>query len=155
MPRIQESIEINIPRADVFKFCHDIGRRPEWDEQVAHIELLSPKPIRQGTLLSIDAKGGAVFSWDAEYVAYQFPSESKLRVLDVARTAPFGRGSELRWQFAQSGGSTRMSWVWDYKANGIIASILDMLGKRVMTRRAIKRSLANLKQVLESGGRVI
>ena len=154
MPRIVESVEINVPRADAFKFCHDIASRPEWDEQVAHVELLSPKPVRQGTLLRIDAKGGSVFTWDAEYAGYHFPSDSKLRVLDVAKTSPFGRGSELNWQFEQTSGRTRLTWVWDYKANGIIASIVDTLGRRITTRRAIKRSLANLKEVLESGGRV-
>ena len=153
MARIEESIEIAVNRADVFKFCHDLRRRPDWDEQVAQIELLTPRPVRQGTLLRIDTKGGAVFSWEAEYVTYQFPSGSRLRVLDVAAYSPFARGSELSWEFESVGMSTRMTWVWDYRPNGFFARIFDALGRRAATQRSIRRTLANLKQTVESGGR--
>ncbi|MCP4537169.1 MAG: hypothetical protein GY832_08470, partial [Chloroflexi bacterium] len=75
MPRIEESIDIAAARAEVFRFCHDLASRPEWDEQVAHIELLTPRPIRRGTLFRVDSRrsGGVVFSWDAEYVEFQLP----------------------------------------------------------------------------------
>jgi uncharacterized membrane protein len=153
MPRIEEQIDIAVARADVFRFCHDVNRRPEWDEQVEHMELLTPRPIRQGTLLRIDAKGGPVFTWDAEYVGYQFPSGSRVRVLDAASSSPFGRGSEVSWEFESVGSGTRLTWVWDYRPNGIIARIVDVLGRRVATQRAIKRSLANLKEMIEAGRR--
>ena len=154
MPRIEEQIDIASARADVFKFCHDIEQWPKWDEQVEYVELLSPRPVRQGTLLRIDAKqGGSVFTWDAEYVGYQFPSGSMMQVLDVAPTSPFGRGSELSWQFEPASNGTRLTWVWDYEPNGIIARIVDALGRRGVTRRAIKRSLDNLKKTIEAGGR--
>ncbi|MBN1992286.1 MAG: SRPBCC family protein [Anaerolineae bacterium] len=153
MPRIEESIDLTVNRADVFKFCHDIERRPEWDEQVAHVELLTPRPIRQGTLLRLDSKGGAVFTWDAEYAAYQFPSSSRMRVIDAAASSPFGRGSEASWEFEAAGGGTRLTWVWDYRPNGIIARIMDILGRRSATRRAMKNSLAKLKKMVESGRR--
>ena len=70
MPTIREDIEIQARQAEVFRFCHDMNKRPEWDEQVTRVELLTPPPIRQGTLLRIDAtSGGAVFTWDAEIIA--------------------------------------------------------------------------------------
>lgn len=153
MPRIEESVEIAVNRADVFKFFHDVDRRPEWDEQVAHIELLTPRPIRSGTLLRIDSKGGAVFTWDAEYASFQFPSSSAVRVLDAASSSPFAPGSEASVEFESVGSGTRVTWVWNYRSHGIISRIIDALGGRASTRRAIKRSLANLKKVIESGGR--
>jgi uncharacterized membrane protein len=152
MPHIQEHIDIAAARADVFRFCHDIKRRPDWDEQVEHVELLTPRPIRSGTLVRIDAKqGGAIFTWDAEYVAYQFPSGSRMRVIDAAPTSPFARGSEVSWRFESVGPGTRLTWVWDYRPNGFVARIIDALGRRTATQRAIRRSLASLKQVIESG----
>lgn len=155
MPRIEAYIDIAVARTDVFRFCHDIARRSEWDEQVVHIELLTPRPVRRGTLLRIDAKhgGGAVFSWDGEYIDFQLPLGSKMRVLDAASTCPFAAGSECSWEFSTVGSGTRLTWVWDYRPNGILAAIVDKLGRRAATQRAIKRSLANLKKIVESGRR--
>jgi hypothetical protein len=154
MPRIEENIDITVARADVFRFCHDIKRRPDWDEQVERVELLTPRPIRTGTLVRVDAKqGSSVFTWDAEYVTFQFPSASRMRVIDAAPSSPFARGSEASWQFESAGSGTRLTWVWDYRPKGIIARILDFLGRRIATQQAIRRSLANLKKIIESGGR--
>jgi hypothetical protein len=154
MPRIEEYIDLTVARADVFRFCHDIKRRPDWDEQVEHVELLTPRPIRSGTLVRIDAKqGGSVFTWDAEYVAFQFPSASRMRVIDAAPSSPFARGSEASWEFESVGSGTRLTWVWDYRPQGFIARIFDVLGRRAATQRAIRRSLTSLKKIVESGGR--
>jgi len=154
MPRIEEQIEVSVARADVFKFCHDVRQRPEWDEQVDNVEILSAGPLRQGTLIRVDARQGrSVFSWDAEVSAYSFLQSSRVLVLDAAKTSPFARGSEAIWEFESVGSGTRMTWIWDYKPNGFIARIMDGLGRRSSTRRAIKRSLANLKSMMESGAR--
>ena len=95
MPIIEETIDIAAGPADVFRFCHDAKSRPEWDEQVLRVELLSPAPMRLGTLLRVDAKpasGSSVFTWDAEVVSYHFPMNSTVRVLDTAFSSPFGPG---------------------------------------------------------------
>ena len=155
MPRIEESIDIAAPLADVFRYCHDIARRPRWDVQVSAVELLSPAPIRQGTLFRVDANygGGAVFSWDAEYIGFQFPLTSRVRVIDTAPSSPFAAGSEVNWQFSSVGAQTRFTWTWDYKARGFLSRITDILGGRAATRRGIQRSQAKLKGLLEKGER--
>jgi uncharacterized membrane protein len=154
MPRIEEQIEVSVARPEVFKFCHDVKQRPEWDEQVDNIEILSSGPIRQGTLVRVDARqGSSLFSWDAEVSAYTFLQSSHVRVLDAAKTSPFGRGSETIWEFESVGSGTRMTWIWDYKPNGFMSRIMDGLGRRSSTRRAIKRSLANMKSMMEAGAR--
>ena len=155
MPQIQESIEIGVPRIEVFRFCHDVTNRPEWDEQIEHMELLTPAPLRSGTLVRVDSSAGRgpVFTWDAEYVSYQLPHSSKLRVIDAAKTCPFRQGSELNWQFESVGTATRLTWKWDYKPQGFVAGILDKLGGRTSTQKAIQRSLGKLKELVESGRR--
>lgn len=156
MPIIEETIDIAVGPADVFRFCHDAASRPEWDELVLRVELLTPPPMRLGTLLRIDAKPGGrstVFSWDAEVISYHFPLSSTVRVLDTAYSSPFGPGSEVSWQFSSSGSGTRVTWIWNYKARGFIANIRDMLGGRAATQRAIRNSLKNLKTMLEGGRR--
>lgn len=154
MPRIEVSIDIAAAPADVFRFCHDVTRRAEWDERVVHAELISPTPIRQGTLLRIDAgRGGRfAFTWDAEYVEYQFPIGSTVRVIDAAPSSPFRAGSE-KWQFTSLGppGSvgTRFTVIWEYQLRGFLERIADALTQRASTRHAMQRSLANLKAILE------
>ncbi|MEW5958982.1 MAG: SRPBCC family protein [Chloroflexota bacterium] len=155
MPEIQESIEIAAPRIEVFRFCHDVNIRPEWDEQIEHMELLTPAPLRSGTLVRVDggAGRGEVFTWDAEYMSYQLPHGSRLRVIDAAKTCPFREGSELSWQFESVGAATRLTWKWDYRPQGLVAGILDNLGGRAATHKAIQRSLSKLKELVESGRR--
>jgi hypothetical protein len=150
--RIAEHIEIAAAPANVFRFCHDAARRPDWDGRVVRVELLTPAPVRRGTLLRIDAarSGKFLFSWDAEYAEFQFPSSSMLRVLDAAPSSPFGAGSES-WQFGSTSGGTRFTLVWDYQPRGFLARVADLLGGRASTRRAIRRSLANLKRIVEGG----
>ncbi len=155
MPRIEEQIDINTARADVFRFCYDFNRWPEWNEQVSHVELLSPKPIRAGMLLRIDAQHGssAVFSWEAEIISYHTPSGSTIQALDTASSSPFAAGSKLIWEFSSVNGRARLSWVWDYETRGFVSSIKNKLGGQNTTRKAIKQSLINLKTLLEAGRR--
>lgn len=153
MPRIEESIDIAVTQAEVFRFCHDLARRADWDEQVDRAEALTPQPIRQGSLVRFDARlaGRSVFSWDGEYISFKFPHSSQLRVIDAASSSPFAVGSELAWHFSSVGGRTRLTWVWNYQPGGIIARLMDSLGGRSSTQRAIKNSLHRLKAILESG----
>jgi hypothetical protein len=151
MARIEEHVHVVAARADLFRFCHDVARRPQWDERVVRVKLLTSRPIRRGTLLRVDAgrAGKVLFSWDAEYADFHFPSTSTLRVLDAAPSSPFRAGTET-WQFSSTTAGTRFTVVWDYQPSGILARIADALGRRALTRRAIQRSLANLKTIIET-----
>jgi hypothetical protein len=152
MPRIEESIEIAAAPITVFRFCHDVTHWPEWNDRIVSVELLSPKPVRRGTLLSIDVgrRGRYLFSWDAEYVEFQFPRGSRLRVINAAPSSPFKAGSES-WKFDSAGGGTRFTVTWHYQHRNLIARIVDALGRRAATRTAIRRSLVNLKETVEAG----
>jgi len=152
VPHIEESIDIAASPANLFRFCHDTALRPKWDERVVSVELITPKPLRAGTLLSIDARhaSGPVFSWEAEYASFQFPSRSELRVIDAAPSSWFSAGSE-EWQFKSVGGGVRFALAWDYQPRGFLRRVLDKLGRRASMQRAIKRSLVNLKTMVEAG----
>ena len=151
MARIEESIDIAVAPMTVFRLCHDIARRPEWDERVVGVEILTPAPIRRGSLVRVEAgrSGQFHFTWDAEYTSFRFPSGSSLKVLDAAPSSPFKAGTET-WQFSQSDSGTRFTLTWAYQPGGLIARIADALGRRGATRRAIRRSLKNLKTIVEA-----
>lgn len=150
MARIEESIEIAASTSAVFKLCHDVARRPQWDERVVGVELLTPAPLRDGSLVRIEAgRGGKfLFSWDAEYASYRFPSGSTLKVLDAAPSSPFKAGTET-WRVEKSPAGTRFVLLWEYMPRNILYRLRDSLGGRAATRRAIQRSLSNLKDLAE------
>lgn len=151
MPRIEEQVEVTARSSDVFRFCHDLERRPEWDERVSRVNVLSPKPIRRGSVVRLDtdpASGGPVFSWEAEFVEYHYPSSSRLKVIDAAPSSYFVDGTE-EWRVRKSDGGTTVTLTWDYQPRGILGRITDLFRRRG-TRQAIRQSLQNLKQTLES-----
>jgi hypothetical protein len=154
MARIEAQVEIAAAPSDVFRFCHDVTRRAEWDERVSGIEMLSPFPVRKGTLLSVDASRGGryAFSWDAEYSEFKYPSGSTVRVLNAAPSSPYKAGRES-WSFISTGavgGGTRFVVVWEYEPRHIVARIVDAVVGRASNQRAVRRSLANLKELIES-----
>jgi hypothetical protein len=152
MPRIEERIKIAAPTSTVFHACHDAAKRPEWDERMKRMELITPAPIRQGTLFQVDAtsSSGAVFGWEGEFSEYRYPMNATLKVLDAAPSSPFKAGTEA-WQYSAMGGSTDLTVVWEYQPRNIITRIVDAVGGRALTRQALRRSLANLKKMVEGG----
>jgi uncharacterized membrane protein len=151
MARIQESIEIAAPATTVFRHCHDLDRWPGWDERVVGAKLITPPPLRRGSLVRIDAarSGRYAYTWDAEYVDYQLPRGSTLKVIDAAPGSPFESGTES-WELSQTGNGTRFTLTWVYQPRGLLARIADALGRRLMTRRTIRRSLQHLKATIEA-----
>ncbi|MGD8245016.1 MAG: SRPBCC family protein [Anaerolineae bacterium] len=151
MPRMEEQIDIATRPADVFRLCHDMDRRAEWDERVSDVQILTHKPIRSGTVVRIDTHPamGTVFSWEGSFVDYSLPSSSRLEVIDAAPSSYFVTGTE-GWRFEASDTGTLVTLVWDYRPRGIIGRLLDPLVRRGATRRAIRQSLENLKAMAEA-----
>ncbi len=135
--------------ADIFRLCHDVDRRPEWDERVSRAELLSRSSIRTGGLIRIDAdtSRGPLFTWEGEYVDYQFSTRSRVNVLDAAPSSYFESGSET-WELKRQNETIRFTLIWDYEPRGFLERILDVI-RRSATRSAIQRSLQNLKKMCE------
>jgi uncharacterized protein YndB with AHSA1/START domain len=152
MARIEVSTDIAAPRAEVFRLSHDLNRRPDWDERVIGVELITPPPLRRTSLIRIDVgrSGKFKFTWEGEYVSYQMPSSSTVSVIDAAPSSPFKKGTE-HWDFSQTADGTHMTIVWEYEPRGFLSRISDTLGGRSATRNAIRRSLHNLKTLLETG----
>ncbi len=152
MARIEEQIDVaGSPRA-VFRFCHDTDRRPEWDERVTRVKIITPGPVRRGSVARFDTpppRGGGVFSWEGEFVAYTHPTGSRLAVIDAAPSSYFVDATE-EWSFTGSAEGTRVSLTWEYTPRGIVGRITDALGGRRSTRRAVGESLANLKRMLQA-----
>jgi uncharacterized membrane protein len=151
MPRIHEQIQIEAGTTMVFRFCHDLDRRPEWDERMTRVQALTPKPIRRGTVVRADTRPpmGSVFSWEGEFVEFHFPRRSRIEVIDVAPSSHFVDGSE-EWGFRRASDGTEVSFLWEYRPRGILGRILDIIVRRRAIRRAVAQSLENLKGMIEA-----
>jgi len=151
MPRLEEQITIARRPSDVFRLCHDMDLRAEWDERVTDVQILTHKPIRTGTVVRVDTHPavGTLFSWEGEFVDHSFPSSSRLEVIDAAPSSYFAAGFE-EWRFETSGAGTLVKLTWDYQPRGLIGRIVDALMRRGKTHRAIKQSLENLKELAEA-----
>ena len=100
MARIEEQVEIAAPSSDVFRLCHDIAKRPLWDERVGRIELITSAPIRSGTLIQVDERrGGNVFGWEGEYAEFKYPLNSRSWTPQSAAHSRLARsdGRSARW----------------------------------------------------------
>ena len=153
MPKIHAQIDIDAAPAEVFRFAHDPASRPKWDVRVVQMELITSAPVRSGTLFRVDAgSGGYVsFSWEGEVMAFHFPHSSSIRVMDAAPSASFARGTTESWDFSSTGGGTRVTIARDYKTRGFIGRVTDALVGRASAKRALRRSLVNLKRLMEKG----
>mgnify|MGYP001108005992 CR=1 FL=1 len=152
MTRIVQEIEVASRPRDVFRLCHDAERRPEWDGRVARVKVLTPKPIRSGTVIRVDtqpATGGVIFSWEGEVLEYTYGSRSRLEVIDAAPSSYFASGSEM-WEIQRTGEGVRVVFTWEYAPRGILGRIADALVRRRQIRQAIAQSLETLKQTAEA-----
>jgi ribosome-associated toxin RatA of RatAB toxin-antitoxin module len=151
MARIEASIEIAAAPTTVFRFCHDLARWPEWDERVIAAKLITPAPLRRGSLVRIDAgrSGTFHFTWEAEFLDYQFPSSSTIKAYDVAPSSPFKASTE-KWAFDKAENGTRMTLTWEYKPRSLIARLMDVVMRRAGNRHAVQHSLQNLKTMIET-----
>ena len=151
MARIVGDIDVPGRPSGVFRFCHDMDRRPDWDERVTRAKIITPKPVRTGTVIRVDSlppRGGPVFSWEGAFVTYSYPSSSRLVVIDAAPSSYFANATE-EWSFSRSDGGTQVRLVWEYQPRGILGRITDPLVTRRSVRRAINQTLDNLQRALQ------
>jgi uncharacterized protein YndB with AHSA1/START domain len=153
LPKIAESIQIAAAPTEVFRFCHDMKRRPNWDERVDRIELQGfSNVLRRGALIRVDSRAGGQlpYSWEGEYTQFRVPQGSNVRVMESAEVSHFAPGSTEEWQFEPSQGGTRFTIIWTYETRGFLGLVYDRLFRRSALRRSISSSLENVKQLLES-----
>ncbi|TET53100.1 MAG: SRPBCC family protein [Anaerolineales bacterium] len=153
MTRISESIQIGAAPTEVFRFCHDLKRRPEWDERVDRIELQGfSNVLRNGALVRVDshAARGLPYSWEGEYTQFRSPRGSTVRIMETARVSNLNPGGSEEWQFEPAEGGTCFTIIWTYEPRGLLGRMLDPLGRRAANRRAIRHSLQRAKAQIEA-----
>ena len=142
--RLEESVEINRPLAEVFKYVSDVGNYPQWMAHVLEVRQHIPGAPRQSDSFVVAIKSvGRRFETPYERTSY----EPDRRYTDRAVGGPI---PNQRWHsaFQEVPGGTRFTRAVDVESSGLLR-LLEPLQKRAAERQ-LKKDLQTLKHVVEA-----
>lgn len=137
MARTEVSIEIDRPPAEVFPWLLEPEKRLQWVSG-----LVSSEPLDEDSYRDVVQEYGQRLEATATVTRDEPP-----HALEVAMT---GRGFEARAEhrLAEHDGRTRLTSSFDVKLGGLGRLAGGIVGRQ--TQRSVERSLARLKELLET-----
>ena len=143
--RVQQSVTVNAPRAEVWDFVTDPANYREFLEGATRWEVMSDNDRGLGARYRMNLQvGSAQVGGLIEVVEWQPPS-------DMAWSSVMGIDQRGRWRLREAGdGRTRLTFRFAYgvAGGGIIALIAERVAAPSLRRR-LRRSLLNIKQGVE------
>jgi uncharacterized membrane protein len=135
---LEESVEINRPVEEVFKYVSDVDNYPQWMAHVLEVR----KQQSERFVVAIKSVGRR-FETPYERTSY----EADRRYTDRAVGGPV---PNQRWHsaFHEVPGGTRFTRAVDVESGGLL-KLLEPLQKRAAERQ-LKKDLQTLKQVVEA-----
>ena len=142
--RVEESIEINRPLAEVFKYVSDVGNYPEWMAHALEVRKDTPGPPQQSDSFVVAIKSvGRRFETPYERTSY----EADRRYTDRAAGGPIPN-QQWHSDFQEVPGGTRFTRAVDVQSGGLL-KLLQPLQKHAAERQ-LRKDLQTLKAVLEA-----
>lgn len=144
MPRVEETVYIDRPVEEVFRYATD----PENQTTIASnmIEYSSDGPLEKGTQTNgVTRVAGRRVEWTAEVTEFHPNQRVEIRSVD----APMG--FHIVWHYAAEGSGCRVTFDQEVDSLG---SFFGRLADPVVTKmysRDVKANLENLKVLLEEG----
>jgi uncharacterized membrane protein len=143
MARIEESVEINCPIDKTFAYTTDSGSWSKWNTAIPEAEQTSEGPIGVGSRFEGTARlMGRSMSWTAKATEYEANKK-------------FGKnidsGSVLIEQhntYTPTKEGVKFTIIYDMKVTGCLRLLSPMIVRSM--RKELKKSLINLKQILET-----
>jgi hypothetical protein len=142
LAHVENAVEIARSPEDVFDYCIDIVREPEWNPKAGRVEKLTDGPIGLGTRFAAEFLRGNAMT--IEIVRYDRPvaweTEGRSRRIDAkgeGRISATERGAHLVMRM-------------ELRPRGPIRLLLPTLGRFMHQQQA--RNLAAIKQKLEGSG---
>ncbi len=134
MIRLEESIRVDRPIREAFRYTADFENVEQWDPGVTESKKLTPGPVRVGTEYRVVAKSGPS-RIPMRYVVTDFAAPTRV-VLE-------GQGKRIKAidtiHFEEEGPATRITYVADLSFSGILGSAepvmkgaLDRVGKKAV-----------------------
>jgi len=142
MARIEESVEISCPVEKAFAYTTDLKSWNKWNSIILEAEQTSKGPVDVGaTFRGTCRMMGRTMKWTSKVTEYKPPSKFEKNITS---------GSVLIEQhntYDPTKGGTKFTLVYDMKVGGLLMLMSPMLVRSM--RKELKKSLGNLKQILE------
>jgi len=140
MTRVEASVDINAPVAEVFAFASDWRRWEEWWEGVSRFKPTTELTRGNGTRYAYKAWVAGV-TLNLETEIHDFAENVGWR--GVAIKGPLHR---TQWVFAAKGSTTRLTYILEYSLPvPVVGVLLDSLLMRRGWQRRLENSLENLR----------
>lgn len=143
MTRIEESIEIKCPVDKVFAYTTDAKKWPKWHSFIPEAEQTSQGPVNVGsTFKGVSRMMGRSMKWTAIATEYELNKK-------WGQNITCGRVAiEEHVTYTPAEGGTIFTIVYDMKTGGFLKLFSPMMASS--TRKETKKSLGNLKNILEA-----
>jgi hypothetical protein len=143
MSRIEESIEITCPVEKAFAFTTDAASWSKWQTMIPDAEQTSTGPVGVGTTFKgTNHLMGRTMKWTAQ-------------VIDYEKNKKFGKNITSGSVFIEQHNTydsvkdgLKFTIVYDTKVNGFLRILSPMIVSSM--QKELKKSLGNLKQILEA-----
>ncbi len=145
MPVVDDSININRPRSEVFAFATDPENIPLYSSNLIEFEQVTEGPVGKGTRNRGSVKvAGKRIDFTVEVV--EFDDGRRLASRSVESPIPF----ELDVTYEDADDGTRVSWHQESPGfKGFFGKLADPLVNR-MYAKDVRSNLENLKELLEA-----
>jgi len=143
MARIEESVEIKRPADKVFAYTTDAKNCPKWQSILPQSEQTSQGPVGVGTTF----KGkchmmGLTLDWTAKATECEPNKKFGRNITSAAMLI------EQHSTYSPTAEGVKFNFVYDIKVRGVFNLFSPMLISTI--RKELKKSLGNLKGILES-----
>jgi Polyketide cyclase / dehydrase and lipid transport len=140
---VTTSTVIDRPVADVAAYAADPSNAPDWYEDIASVEWITPPPLQVGSKVAFVAR---FLGRRLEYT-YEFIELTGERLVMQTAQGPFPMETTYIWA-PEGGRATRMT----LRNRGAPAGFATMVAPFMSAaiRRANRKDLANLKSILEA-----
>jgi hypothetical protein len=140
-------IDIARPRADVAAYASDPSNAPEWYENIRSVEWRTPPPLAVGSRIAFVARflgRELVYTYEVRELA------ADDRLVMSTEEGPFPMQTTYAWRDTPSGG-THMALRNRGRPSGFSRAVSPLMAAAM--RRANRKDLARLKQLLEADAR--
>jgi uncharacterized protein YndB with AHSA1/START domain len=144
MAKIEESVLIDRPIEEVWRFITDISKVPKWDTHVLEAKQTSAGPLGLGATLELREKMGNINMTQLQRVIEYEPN----RKFSVENTSGPVKGTIIMFSMETVEGKTRFTSSGDVRFNGFYNLVGPFVTRWL--RRAVAGSVGNAKRILES-----
>ena len=143
MSRIEESVEIHCPVEKAFAFTTDAGNWSKWQTIIPEAEQTSQGPVGVGTTFKgTNHLMGRTMKWTAQAIEYETNRKFGKKITSGSVFI------EQHNTYNPPKGGLNFIIVYDMNVNGFLKLLSPMIVSSM--RKELKKSLGNLKQILET-----